>query len=243
MDQFCEGDKLDGSNNYVGWTILVKSQLKLVDLFHELNFGVKPDADGNYTDGGAHLTAHEKQKKKDEATAILASAVKPKFLPTVDKFSDDPAKCWEHFEQRFGGDNLLRLQLLLEQKLQNTRMNEGSCIELYINKIDELAGQLASVNAEADETRLIHIVLQGLPLSWSPIVEIFRADLSRSPKPTYSNLVQRLQSDEYWRKGKQTETNEEAMAVTRSFARRGRYQPRTDIYSDRTDIYSDRFDG
>lgn len=75
----------------------------------------------------------------------------------------------------------------------------------------------------------MHIVLKGLPISWGPFVSMFGADLSRTPKPTYSSLVERLQSEEYWRKGKQIEATEEAMAVTRQFGRgRGRFQPRND---------------
>lgn len=69
----------------------------------------------------------------------------------VDKYSNDPAKCWEHFQQLFGGD-LLQHQLLLEQKLQHVNMHEGTSLETYINTMNELAGHLASINAEMDKT-------------------------------------------------------------------------------------------
>lgn len=93
------------------WSVYVKNFLKRDDLiFEEFNFGIKPDANGNVVDRGFNLIALEKKKVKPEvkATSILTATVKPKFMLTVDKFADDPAKCWEHFQQRFGGDILQR---------------------------------------------------------------------------------------------------------------------------------------
>lgn len=74
----------------------------------------------------------------------------------------------------------------------------------------------------------MNIVLKGLPLGWSSFISMFGVDLTRSPKPTFSNLIERLQSEEYWKKGKQVKTTKEAMAVTRHFGKgrgRGRFQP------------------
>lgn len=167
---FSENDKLDGSSNHLPWTIVVKNLLKRDESFDELNFGRTPTENGTYVpDGGAHLTAAEIKKKKVRAVSILAATVKSKFLPTVDKYGDDPAQCWAHFQQRFGGD-LLQRQLLFEHRLNTVRMIDGSSVEDYINTINDLAGKLAGMNAEVEEVRLMHIVLRGLPISWGPFV-------------------------------------------------------------------------
>lgn len=67
---FFENDKLDGSVNHMTWTIVVKNFLKRDELFDELNFGVKPDANGTFINGGISLMAQIRRRRR---SALLQS--------------------------------------------------------------------------------------------------------------------------------------------------------------------------
>lgn len=105
------------------------------------------------------------------------------------------------------------------------------------------------MNALVEDIRLMHIVLRGLPKSWGPFIFVFGCDLSRQPQPTYSNLVERLQGEEYWRHGYQEDPTEQVLLASRfcpsggrgrGFCQQSYQRPR---FNNQTDQRADRGKG
>lgn len=63
-------------------------------------------------------------------------------------------------------------------------MAEGTKVEDYLREVESITSKLATINATVDNSRLLHIVLGGLPLSRGPFVPSFGVKLSKTPTPT-----------------------------------------------------------
>lgn len=109
------------------------------------------------------LTPLEVKLKKVKKILILTTNTpRCKFLQTMNKFDIDPTQWQEQtFRQNFGGD-LFQDQLLLEKKLQNIIMDVLTFVEDHLKQIDDLSGFLANINAEVDEVRLRHTLLNDV---------------------------------------------------------------------------------
>lgn len=75
-------------------------------------------------------------------------------------------------------------------------------VEAYLSKVDHLVAQLSAINHVYTDEQLNLIVLDGLPYAWSAFVSTFSGELSRTPKPSYGDLVSRMLTEELWRSGK-----------------------------------------
>lgn len=132
------------------------------------------------------------------------------IILTIQKFKNDPHLLWAHLRHRSESRNVQR-KLILTRKLSNVRMLVGSTVEEYCKLIDEILGQLASIDHTVPEMELMYIVLNGLPSDYESFVSNFSADLSKNPPPNFTDLVERLQSEEFWKLSRRTNIEEEVL--------------------------------
>lgn len=93
-------------------------------------------------------------------------------------------------------------------------MKEGETIEEYYQEIDEIVAKLVGVDQIVDEEELIYIVRNGLPLNQASFVSNFGADLFYGPRPTYGELVECMQAEDFWRLFKRRDVHEEALLTS-----------------------------
>lgn len=189
---FSDSDKLNGADNYMQWSFKVKTMLLRDEVFDEVVSSAPP---GTAPTGEA-LKLFIKQKVK--AISIFQLTVKNHLIPTVREFEDDPHGLWEHLRRRFESQAVQR-RLILTRKLYNLRMTESMTVDQYILSVDEIRNELSAIGHKVNEIDLIHNVLGGLPSSWGPFVSTFGNKLTDLAPPTYGDLIERLQTEEYWR--------------------------------------------
>ena len=104
---------------------------------------------------------------------------------------------------------------------------QGNDADEYIRRIDSLVSQLNSIGYRTPDEELIHITLKGLPSTWSHFVSNFSGELTRSPPPTYHDLVGRLHSEQFYKDGQQRDADKESNLVSH-FSHRGHqaFRPR-----------------
>lgn len=76
-------------------------------------------------------------------------------------------------------------------------MTESMIVEQYIRLTDDVRNELAAIGEKVEEQQLILNVLGGLPLNWGPFISMFESELNRTPPPTYGDLIERLNIEEY----------------------------------------------
>lgn len=187
---FSESVKLNGSENYVSWSFKAKTMLRRDEVFEEVVESGPPTT----TPTGDDLKL--RRKKIVKAISIFQVTVKDHLIPTVREYEDDPHGLCEHFKRRFESRAAQR-KLILTRKLANLQMTESMTREQYIRLTDNVRNKLAAIGQKVEEQQLILNILGRLPLSWGPFVSTFGSELSRRPPPTYGDLVERLNTEEY----------------------------------------------
>lgn len=66
----------------------------------------------------------------------------------------------------------------LEKQIQAINMIEGTNFKDYLKSIENLTNKLASINVEVEGIKLIHIILDGLLLSWGLFLFNFGSNLA-----------------------------------------------------------------
>jgi hypothetical protein len=195
VSDFTESMKLTGCENHLNWSIRLKTILRIKNCWDDI---VHQPILIHNLDGPAQ---QDIRMRRFKAIPIIQATVHNDLLPSICKFEDTPAELWVHLRHRYESRNTQR-RLVLSHELSSVKLVDGGSLDKYLRHIDSVAAQLSNIGHRAPQSDLIHHTLKGLPASYGPFVHNFLGDMERQPAPTYINLVERLQSTQFFTEGK-----------------------------------------
>lgn len=207
---FHESDKLAGARNYLIWAYRVERIFRSYKLW-DLIVPPAPVA------GATPLTAAEMLAKEDrieKCLNIYSFTVTTTLIPSIRRMGSDPAEVWTKLKKRFESAAEQR-KMDLREELNNLKMDEGMTVEQFLMKLDLIVIQLADIDEDVDDKALIHVVLKGLPSSWSAFKSTFGTLMAHSGTGTtltFSDLEMQLQAEEF--RHAAADTAERALAVS-----------------------------
>jgi transposase InsO family protein len=195
--------KLSGASNYSVWKFRIKNVLikeDLWDLVESITVPAGTDAaeDGVVVQSApSTIAATILERKKKRALAIICLSVKDEVIPHVSNFTE-PATCWARLKELYDNNSTAR-KILLKNKLMNMRMQEDMPVADFLQNIQLIINQLASIGEVIADSDLIALVLSSLPDSWDAVASTI---IYRSVAPTFSELSGLMMQEELRRETK-----------------------------------------
>jgi len=148
--------KLNGKN-YASWSKLLQLILERSDLWDVVSGDeLKPkDPDA----------AKLWNKRDRNALAEICLAVEDHLLTQIASLDTSKA-AWDSLKNQFVDDSL-HSKLFLRQRFLTTRMNEGDDMRQHLNRMKEMADELAVIGAPISDDDYVTTVCASLPSSYS----------------------------------------------------------------------------
>jgi hypothetical protein len=195
--------KLIGASNYNVWKFRIKNVLFKEDLWDLVEPTVAP-ADTDAADHGVVVQSAPSaiattilDRKKRRALAIICLSVKDEVIPHISNFTE-PAGCWARLKELYDNNSTAR-KILLKNKLMNMRMQEDMPVADFLQNIQQIINQLASIGELIPDSDLIALVLSALPDSWDAVASTI---IYRSTAPTFAELSGLMLQEELRRETK-----------------------------------------
>ena len=198
-------EKFDGENWHI-WKLKIKFILIDKGLWKIVSGRVqKPFGPG--------VTPEDVEKWEDldeRALSCICLHMKDSQLLNVSK-AESSAEAWESLETLYEHKNAASLLFLLQQFF-TIKMSEGDSIAAHINKVRELAEQLASIGEKVSDLWMIMTLLGSLPESYQTLVVTLG---TKEPSAlTMEMVTAQLQQEESRHQGSGS-SSEAALMVTK----------------------------
>ncbi len=164
-------EKLKGKENFSNWKYLMQLILEERGLWSVISGEVaQPEASA----GTAEIRAFAEKNRR--ALILLGANVEASQLSYIKPHALAKA-AWDELcsiYERVAAVN----KLYLRDQLRKACMHEGESMQVYINRVRDIAMQLDAVGASVDEAELVLVLLEGLPKSYTTFVTALEAGSS-----------------------------------------------------------------
>ncbi|XP_059068729.1 uncharacterized protein LOC131859182 [Cryptomeria japonica] len=157
-------DRLDGALNFTSWKVRVLIALEENDLLQ-------------FVEGKDHHELEDQEEKLQfnknvvKAKKILIDSVKDHLVPIISKMSS-ANDMFKTLEGMYEINNTSRA-LASRQQLHQVMMAKGESMISFFMKIAELRDHLSAIGDEVVDKDLVMLVLNGLPHSWEPFIQVW----------------------------------------------------------------------
>lgn len=149
-------DQLKGAGNYRAWKIRILNLLRANDLYEDLTL-VEPDDDLNYN------------KADRKAKAILSNNIQDSIIQDVD-WEKSTMEILDELEKKFVNSNVFSKSLMIENILNNLKLNSKMDLEEFLNTFEKTCNELNGTTEEINNDKRIRKVLNLLPSEYNPVV-------------------------------------------------------------------------
>lgn len=149
-------EKLRGRENYDTWKIAAKSYLTINGYWSCVKATVSEGSSADVIE------------KHDKALSELILMIDSTIYSYVDG-KNSLKEAWETLEKAFSDSGTCRKVLLLQQWI-NTKLNECSNMEEYVNKMTTSWARLKTMGFKIDEEVGASVLLAGLPNEYKPMI-------------------------------------------------------------------------
>ena len=144
-------DKLDAASNYVIWKTRILVVLQEYDLEEYVNSVVVVPANDQ---------KNKYKAKQGKARRLIIDGVRDHVVSHL-QGKDTTREMWEALSSLYEGSSE-QWKMYLEQKLQRTLMQKGEGVNLYLQRLQDIRDQLATVGSTPQRTVMLRIALNGV---------------------------------------------------------------------------------
>jgi hypothetical protein len=176
-----ETTKLAGVSNYSVWRFRVKNILQKEDLWAVVE--PPPLAPGTVVPIETADQAVARVRREQKALSIICLSVRDEVIPNIVN-EVSPVDCWRKLTALYENRSTSR-KILLKNKLSSLRMAEDGQVAQFLQQVQEVINQLASIGEVVSDTDLVTMVLNSLPESWDGLASslVYRAQI-----PTFTEV-------------------------------------------------------
>lgn len=168
-------DRLEGFSNYSPWKERIKLVLQIHKIWEFAKKEIKKPTD--------HKDLKIFKDLDTRVRVIILDGVKDALIPHLSK-KNNAHEMWMALHNLFQNKNK-NWVLVLEDKLNSTKMIKGESVTLYLKRLSQVKDELASIGVTISNGDMVTITLKGLIEEWKPFI---KGIVSREKCPDYNRL-------------------------------------------------------